>query len=77
MTLVSHMALVESLPGHRDFTSEFKPPPIQVPMTFNGYTQEQCVRDMHDTFVKRRNTRNRVWPQSFNPPDMGLSAIDP
>lgn len=70
MTLDSYITLVDSLPGHRNFTPELKTPPAQVPMPFNGYTQEQYARDMLDTFIKRGIAPNRVWAQSFNPPDI-------
>ena len=70
MTLDSYITLVESLPGHRNFTPELKTPPAQVPMPFKGYTQEQYARDMLDTFIKRGISPNRVWAQSFNPPDI-------
>jgi glycerophosphoryl diester phosphodiesterase len=70
MTLDSYITLVESLPGHRNFTPELKTPPAQVPMPFNGYTQEQYARDMINTFIKRGIAPNRVWAQSFNPPDI-------
>ena len=70
MTLESYITLVESLPGYRNFTPELKTPPAQVPMPFNGYTQEQYARDMLNTFIKHGITPNRVWAQSFNPPDI-------
>jgi glycerophosphoryl diester phosphodiesterase len=70
MTLDSYITLVESLPGHRNFTPELKTPPPQVPMPFHGYTQKQYARDMLDTFIKRGIAPNRVWSQSFNPPDI-------
>jgi glycerophosphoryl diester phosphodiesterase len=70
MTLDSYITLVDSIPGHRNFTPELKTPPAQVPMPFNGYTQEQYARDMINTFIKRGIAANRVWAQSFNPPDI-------
>lgn len=70
MTLESYITLVDSLPGHRNFTPELKTPPTQVPMPFNGYTQEQYARDMIDTLIKRGIAPSRVWAQSFNPPDI-------
>lgn len=70
MTLDSYITLVDSLPGHRNFTPELKTPPAQVPMPFKGYAQEQYARDMLDTFIKRGIAPNRVWAQSFNPPDI-------
>lgn len=71
MSLDSYITLVDSLPGYRNFTPELKTPPPQVPMPFNGtYTQEQYARDMLDTFIRRGIDPARVWPQSFNPPDI-------
>jgi glycerophosphoryl diester phosphodiesterase len=69
-TLDSYITLVESLPGHRNYTPGLRTPPSQVPMPFNGYTQEQYARDMLNTFIKRGIAPNRVWAQSFNPPDI-------
>jgi glycerophosphoryl diester phosphodiesterase len=70
MTLDSHITLVNSLPGNRNFTPELKTPPTQVRMPFKGYTQEQYARDMIETFIRRGVHPNRVWAQSFNPPDV-------
>lgn len=70
MTLDSYIDLVDSLPGHRDFTPELKTPPADVPMPFNGYTQEQYARDMIDTFIAHNISGSRVYAQSFNPPDI-------
>jgi glycerophosphoryl diester phosphodiesterase len=74
-TLESYIKLVDSLPGYRNFTPELKTPPAPVPMPFkdvNGqnYTQEQYARDMLDTFIRLKIDPSRVWPQSFNPPDI-------
>jgi glycerophosphoryl diester phosphodiesterase len=70
MTLDSYITLVDSLPGNRNFTPELKTPPPQVPMPFHGYTQEQYARDMIEKFIQRGISPDRVWPQSFNPPDI-------
>lgn len=70
MTLDSYITLVDSLPGYRNFTPELKQPPAQVPMPFNGYTQEQYARDMLDKFIERGIAPERVWAQSFNPQDI-------
>jgi glycerophosphoryl diester phosphodiesterase len=70
MTLDSYIDLVDSLPGFRNFTPELKTPPADVPMPFNGYTQEQFARDMIEAFIKKGIDADRVWPQSFNPPDI-------
>lgn len=39
-------------------------------MPFHGYTQEQYARDMLNTFIRHDIDPARVWPQSFNPPDI-------
>lgn len=70
MTLDSYITLVDSIPGNRNFTPELKTPPAQVPMPFNGYTQEQYARDMLNKFIDRGIAPERVWAQSFNPPDI-------
>jgi glycerophosphoryl diester phosphodiesterase len=70
MSLDSYIALVDSLPGYRNFTPELKTPPANVPMPFNGYTQEQYARDMIQAFIRRGINPDRVWAQSFNPPDI-------
>ncbi len=72
MSLDSYITLVDSLPGHRSFTPELKTPPSTVPMPFNGYTQEQYASDMIETFIRRGIDPNRVWAQSFYPPDIFL-----
>jgi glycerophosphoryl diester phosphodiesterase len=69
-SLDSYITLVDQLPGHRNFTPELKTPPAQVPMPFKGYTQEQYARDLMETFISRGIAPNRVWAQSFNPPDI-------
>lgn len=69
-TLDSYITLVDSLPGYRNFTPELKTPPAQVPMPFKGYTQEQFARDMINAFIKKGINPERVWAQSFNPPDI-------
>lgn len=69
-TLNSYIDLVDSLPGYRNFTPELKTPPAQVPMPFNGYTQQQFARDMINTFINKGISPERVWAQSFNPPDI-------
>lgn len=70
LTLDQYITFVDSLPGYRNFTPELKTPPPQVPMPFHGYTQQQYARDMLDTFIRRGIDPARVWPQSFNPPDI-------
>merc|ERR1712093_870144 len=70
MTLDSYITLVESIPGHRNYTPELKTPPSQVPMPFNGYTQEQYARDLIDKFIQRNISADRVWAQSFLPADV-------
>lgn len=70
MTLNSYIELVDSLPGYRNFTPELKTPPAAVPMPFRGYTQQQYARDMIEAFIKYGIHPDRVWAQSFNPPDI-------
>jgi glycerophosphoryl diester phosphodiesterase len=70
MSLNSYIDLVNELPGFRNFTPELKTPPAQVPMPFNGYTQQQFARDMINAFIKKGIEPARVWAQSFNPPDI-------
>ncbi|KAK2626433.1 hypothetical protein QTJ16_003608 [Diplocarpon rosae] len=65
MTLDSFITLVDSLPGHRNFTPELKTPDSSIVMPFNGYTQEQYARDMLEKFIERGISPDRVWPQSF------------
>ncbi|KAL2069362.1 hypothetical protein VTL71DRAFT_15700 [Oculimacula yallundae] len=69
-SLDSYITLVESIPGNRNYTPELKTPPSQVPMPFNGYTQEQFARDLINKFIERNISADRVWAQSFNPPDV-------
>lgn len=70
LTLDGYIDLVNSFPGYRNFTPELKTPPEQVPMPFNGYTQEQYARDFINAFINKGIAPERVWPQSFNPPDI-------
>lgn len=71
MTLSSYITLVDSFPGHRNFTPELKTPPAAyVTMPFNGYSQEQFARDMLNTFLDHGIAPERVWPQSFLPADV-------
>lgn len=70
LSLENYIDLVNSFPGYRNFTPELKTPPAQVPMPFNGYTQEQYARDFINTFINKGIDPARVWPQSFNPPDI-------
>lgn len=71
LSLEGFIDLVNSFPGYRNFTPELKTPPAAVPMPFRGtYTQEQYARDMINTFIRKGIAPERVWPQSFNPPDI-------
>ncbi|CZT12312.1 related to glycerophosphoryl diester phosphodiesterase family protein [Rhynchosporium graminicola] len=69
-SLDSYITLVESLPGHRNYTPELKTPPAQVPMPFNGYTQTHFARALINSFIARNISASRVWAQSFHPPDI-------
>ncbi|MBA7493099.1 hypothetical protein ES702_03654 [subsurface metagenome] len=70
LSLHTYIDLVDSFPGFRNFTPELKTPPSTVPMPFHGYTQEQFARDMIEAFISKGISPDRVWPQSFNPPDI-------
>lgn len=50
------------------FTSELKEP--EVPMPFDGYTQEQYAQDLIDEYKAAKIKPSRVWPQSFVPEDI-------
>ena len=50
------------------FTPELKTP--EVPMPFNGYTQEQYAQDLINAFKKQKINPNRVYAQSFLPADI-------
>ncbi|ORY02836.1 PLC-like phosphodiesterase [Clohesyomyces aquaticus] len=65
LTLNEYIDLVNSYPGHRNFTPELKTPPPEVPMPFHGYTQEQYAQDFVDAWVKKNISFDRIWPQSF------------
>ncbi|OAK94317.1 PLC-like phosphodiesterase [Phaeosphaeriaceae sp. SRC1lsM3a] len=85
LTLNQYIDLVESYPGYRNFTPELKTPPPEVPMPFNGYTQQQYAQDFVDAFRKKKIDVSRIWPQSFlyddvvywlkNDHDFGKQAI--
>jgi glycerophosphoryl diester phosphodiesterase len=66
MTLTSYIDLVDS--WNLKFTPELKAP--EVPMPFNGYTQERYAQDLVDAFVSRKIDPKRVWLQSFVPTDI-------
>jgi len=70
MTLDSWIDLTDSLPGYRNFTPELKTPPADVPMPFNGYTQEMYAADLAEAFLKKGIDPNRVYLQSFLPDDV-------
>ncbi|KAF1832484.1 PLC-like phosphodiesterase [Decorospora gaudefroyi] len=63
LTLNEYIDLVDSYPGHRNFTPELKTPPV--PMPFNGYTQQQYAQDLIDAFRNKSIAPSRVWLQSF------------
>ncbi|KAK5941242.1 hypothetical protein PMZ80_006519 [Knufia obscura] len=70
LSLDTFIDLVDALPGYRNFTPELKTPPADVPMPFNGYTQEQYARDVINAFINKGIAAERVWPQSFLPADI-------
>jgi glycerophosphoryl diester phosphodiesterase len=85
LTLPQYIDLVGSYPGYRNFTPELKTPPAEVPMPFNGYTQQQYASDFIAAFRSKKIDPARVWPQSFlfddlvywlqNDHDFGKQAI--
>lgn len=72
LTYPDWIDLVDSLPGHRNFTPELKTPPAQVPLPFKGYTQAQYARDAIKVFIDKGIDPSRVWMQSFTPADIYL-----
>ncbi|KAH8724084.1 PLC-like phosphodiesterase [Phaeosphaeriaceae sp. PMI808] len=66
MTLNSYIDLVDG--WGLKFTPELKVP--EVPMPFNGYTQQQYAQDLVNAFVSRKISASRVWLQSFVPDDI-------
>jgi glycerophosphoryl diester phosphodiesterase len=66
MTLVSYIDTVNA--WNLKFTPELKAP--EVPMPFNGYTQDQYAQDLVNAFTSRRIDPKRVWLQSFVPRDI-------
>jgi glycerophosphoryl diester phosphodiesterase len=76
-TLESYIDLVDSLPGYRNFTPELKsgaddPVTAQYAKFPLGYTQEDYARQFVNTFIEKGIDPQRVWMQSFNPPDIFL-----
>ena len=74
-TLESYIDLVNGLPGYRNFTPELKsgaadPVTAQYAKYPSGYTQEDYARQFINTFIDKGIDPQRVWPQSFNPPDV-------
>jgi|SRR5690242_6531094 len=70
LTLSEYIDLVNEYPGYRNFTPELKTPPAEVPMPFNGYTQQQYAQDMVDAFRNKSIDYSRIWPQSFTYDDI-------
>lgn len=66
MTLDEYIDIVDSY--GLQFTPELKTP--EVPMPFDGYTQEAYAQDMIDAFKRAGIAPARVWPQSFLPADI-------
>jgi glycerophosphoryl diester phosphodiesterase len=74
-TLESYIDLVDSLPGYRNFTPELKsgaddPVTAQYAKFPLNYTQEDYARQFVETFINKGIDPQRVWMQSFNPPDI-------
>lgn len=72
LTLPDWIDLVDSIPGHRNFTPELKTPPASVPLPFKGYTQAQYARDAIKAFTDKGIDPSRVYFQSFTPADIYL-----
>ncbi|KAJ4299767.1 hypothetical protein N0V90_005013 [Kalmusia sp. IMI 367209] len=66
MTLEDYIQIVDK--WGLKFTPELKTP--EVPMPFNGYTQEQYAQDLIDAFKKHKIDASRVYAQSFLPDDI-------
>lgn len=66
MTLEDYIKIVDK--WGLKFTPELKTP--EVPMPFNGYTQEQYAQDLIDAFKKHKIDAKRVYAQSFLPDDI-------
>lgn len=66
MTLNEYIDIVDG--WGLKFTPELKTP--EVPMPFNGYTQEQYAQDLVNAFIAKKIAPSRVWLQSFLPADI-------
>ena len=66
MTVDDYIPLVDS--WGLKFTPELKTP--EVPMPFDGYTQEQYAQDLVQKFREYEIHPSRVWLQSFLPDDI-------
>ncbi|KAL6708590.1 hypothetical protein ACN47E_002571 [Coniothyrium glycines] len=66
MTVDEYIPLVDS--WGLKYTPELKTP--EVPMPFNGYTQQQYAQDLVNAFRKYKIHPSRVWLQSFLPADI-------
>lgn len=66
MTVDSYIPLIDS--WGLKYTPELKTP--EVPMPFDGYTQQQYAQDLVDKFYKYGIEPERVWLQSFLPDDI-------
>lgn len=76
-TLESYLDLINSFPGYRNFTPELKsgaddPVTAQYAKFPANYTQEDYARQFANTIINKGIDLTRVWPQSFNPPDIYL-----
>jgi glycerophosphoryl diester phosphodiesterase len=66
MTHDEYISLIDS--WGLKFVPELKTP--EVPMPFDGYTQEQYAQDLIDAYKKAGIKPKRVWLQSFLPDDI-------
>jgi len=76
-TLDSYIDLINSFPGYRNFTPELKsfaddPVTAQYAKYPVNYTQEDYARQFANTWINKGIDPQRVWMQSFNPPDIFL-----
>lgn len=69
-TVLTHAESIELIDDlGSDFTPELKFPSVAMP--FQGtYTQEMYAKQMIDEYKAANISPNRVWPQSFNLPDV-------
>lgn len=66
---MSHQDFIKQVDGYGlKFTSEVKTP--EIPMPYQGYTQEDFAQDVVDEYKKANIKPSRVYLQSFLPADI-------